>query len=375
MGAEEEEPEVEPEDRAALPEPAPEAAETPPPETEPAETAEAGSDLAPPEPTLEATPEEPAAGEAAPVEAPLTPEEAGGEGLAEGGELGEPEPGPGAETNLGDVDLGAALDEDAGAGGEAPAGGGGGGGTPIQEPPTPEAPDVSQADPAQALATVSALPPSRLAVALGGVSAAASRSVSEQRTELAANPPEVERPSGAHGTGETPAAESQAPPVDGPRRVERVPEGSSAPVPRPAPLPPAPTPPTELVRPPQVGNTPQGAPSAEEAAALRASLRRLPTHDPALDVTAGPPPSLALEGDADPERAIDQRAQLDQGVAEARQRGQQDRAAAQQVGEILPDVPPETLTAEVPTGRGWRSRRDGARGSRRARLRRGRGRR
>ena len=352
MGAEEEEPEAEPEDRAVLPEPGPEAAETPPPEAGLAETAEAGSDLASPEPALEGAPEEPAAEEAAPVEAPLAPEEAG-EGLAEGGELGEPESGPGAEMNLGDVDLGAALDEDAGTGGEAPAGGGGGGGgTPIPEPPMPEVPDVSGADPVQALATVSALPPSRLAVALGGVSAAASRTVNEQRSELAANPPEVERPSGAHGTMETPAAESQAPAVGGPRRVERVPEGRSAPVPRPAPLPPAPAPPTEHVRPPQVGNTPQGAPSAEDSAAVRASLRRLPTHDPALEATAGPPPTLALEGDADPERARDQRARLDQSVAEAREQGQRDRAAAQQVGEILPDVPQETLRAEVPTGEG-----------------------
>jgi hypothetical protein len=85
---------------------------------------------------------------------------------------------------------------------------------------------------------------------------------------------------------------------------------------------------------------------------LRASLRRLPTHDPALDVTAGPPPTLALEGDTDPERARDQRVRLDQSVAEARQQGQRDREAAQQVEEILPDVPQERLRAEVPTGEG-----------------------
>jgi hypothetical protein len=337
LGAEEEGPEAELEDRAAAAEPA---------RTEPSPEIEAG-----PEPGPEAATPEPA------IEGPTeeTPVEAGGEegAIVEREETGGLEPGPGAETEPGGLDLGAALEEGADMGEEAPPGGGGGGGTPIPEPSIPEAPDVSRADPAQALAAVSELPPSRLAVALGGVSAAASRSVNEQRSELAANPPQVERPSGARTTQETPAAAREAPPVpEGPRRVERAPGGSPAPVPRPAPLPPEPAPPTQAVRPPQVGDAPQGGLSTENARAVRASLRSLPTHDPALDLTAGPPPALTLEGDADPERAREQRARLDESLAEARAQGQQDAAQPMGEDEIYPNVPQETLRAEVPAGGG-----------------------
>jgi hypothetical protein len=333
--------ETQPEGPAEAPEP-----ETP--EPVPESTAPA-ADSALPEPVAgEAAPEE-----AEPEAAPFAPEEVGGEveELAEGEDLSLGEPIPAAEAELGDVGAELAL-EDTDLGGGAPSGGGGGGGTPISEPPAPEVPDVSGAEPEQALAALSNLPPSRLAAALGGVSAAASRSVGEQRAELAGSPPQVERPSGAHTTQEGPAAAREAPPAEGSRRVERTPQGSPAPVPRPAPLPPAPAPPTQALRPPEIGGPAQSGMSEDDARALRASLHRFPTTDPALAVTAGPPPTLALEGDADPERAREQRAQLDESVAHAQAQGQED--ASQPMGEegLLPEFEPETLTAEIPGSEG-----------------------
>lgn len=328
-------------------------------ETEPEEPAETPELETPepapsPEPTPSDVPGETTTGEAVaeeagPEAAPPAPEKVSGEeeGLAEGEDLSLGEPIPAAEAELGDVGAELAL-EDTDLGGGAPSGGGGGGGTPIAEPPTLEAPDVSGADPEQALVAVSNLPPSRLVAALGGVSAAASRSVGEQRAELAASPPQVDRPSGAYTTQEGPAAAREIPPAEGPRRMERTPQGSPAPVPRPAPLSPAPAPPTQALRPPEIGGPAQSGMSEDDARALRASLHRLPTTDPALAITAGPPPTLALEGDADPERAREQRAQLDESVAQTQARGQEDASQPMGEEELLPEFKPETLTAEIP---------------------------
>src|SRR5215208_7224590 len=334
LGAEEEEAEPE----AAPEEPTPGPAEpAPPPGTAP----EIGSELAAPEPTLdEAVPEA------------VTPEMAG-EGIetaVEGKDLGAPEPSPAEEP--GDMGAGIDLDEGAATGDELPPAGGGGG-VAIAEPPVPEVPDVSGADPVQALSTVGNLPPSQLAAALGGVSAAASRSVGEQRAELAANPPQMERPSGAAAVQAGPAEAREAPAeAEGPRQLERAPQGSPVPVPQPEPLPPPPAPPTEAVRTPQVGSGSQQGISADEAEALRESLHDLPTRDPALDVTAGPPPTLPLKGDADPERAREQRASLESSIADARTQGQREATQPKGEDEIYPDVPDAVLSAEVPANNG-----------------------
>jgi hypothetical protein len=352
LGAEEEE--LEPE--AALEEPTPGPAEPGPPP--PGAAPETGSEVAAPEPIPEAVPEEPVAeestaGEAAPEE--VTPEMAGEgpEAEVEGEGPGGPEPGPAEEP--GDMGAGLDLDEGAATGDELPPAGGGGG-VAIAESPVPEVPNVSGVDPDQALSAVGSLPPSRLAAALGGVSAAASRSVGEQRAELVANPPQMERPSGAAAIQAGPAeAREASPAAEGPRQVERAPQGSPVPVPQPEPLPPAPALPTEAVRTPQVGSGSQQGISADEAEALRESLHELPTRDSALDVTdvtAGPPPSLPLEGDADPERAREQRASLESSMTDARTHGQRDAAQPMGEDEIYPDVPDEVLSAEVSASNG-----------------------
>ncbi|MDQ2808823.1 MAG: hypothetical protein M3Z04_18250, partial [Chloroflexota bacterium] len=76
-------------------------------------------------------------------------------------------------------------------------GGGGGGGGAVPAPPKPAAPpDVSNAEPAAALGSLSALPPVALANSLGSVGGAINHTVGKEQADLAANPPQLERPGG-----------------------------------------------------------------------------------------------------------------------------------------------------------------------------------
>jgi hypothetical protein len=240
------------------------------------------------------------------------------------------------------------------AGGEGGGGacGGGGGGAAATPTPPPAPPDVSQSDPAQALASVSNLRPAQLQAALGGVTASVSHSVGQHRDELAANPPQIERPSGAPAgqTGEARAAGRGGASASADRRnLERVPTGAPVPIPEPdtpqlaaAPAPQVPT--------PRVAGNAQGQLSEADVHNMQVAVRNLPTTDPSLHVTVGAPPQLALEGDADPARAREQRATLDTSAAEAQAQGQLDAAAPMGEDHIYPSVPSETLTAELPTG-------------------------
>jgi hypothetical protein len=244
----------------------------------------------------------------------------------------------------------AAVDMPPAGGGDegAPSGGRGGGGAAIPEPPAPAVSDVAQQDPAQAMAAVSNLPPGQMTQALGGVAAAATRSVGEQRQDLAQTPPQAETPPPGPAAGEE---ATPAPPVEAdPLQVERVAAAQAAPVAKPEPLPPPAPPPAANVAGPRVGGDPQGQVSAADAEALQNSVRQLPTTDPDLALTAGPPPTVALEGDADPAHARDQRAALQRSTADAQVRGQQDAAAPMGENAIYPDAPQETLRAEVTPG-------------------------
>lgn len=263
-----------------------------------------------------------------------------------------------AEASAGSVELPPAERDAAmavvaeGAGGEGsgePSGGGGGGGSAITAQPEPQTPDVSASEPSQALAGIGNLPPAQLQAALGGVNASVGNSVGQQRSALAANPPQMQRPSGSPVTRQAPITTPGAPSERArAARTQRTPEGQPVRVPEPAPLPPAPAPPTAAVVAPSVRGNAEGELSAADAAQLRSSVSRLPTHDPALDVDAGAPPRLALEGNADPARAQEQRARLEETVSEARSQGQRDVAQPMGEHEIYPTVPPETLRADVP---------------------------
>lgn len=308
--------------------------------------APAMAELAAPEPTADA---------AAPVGGP----EGTMEGVEAAGEAGTVAPGPGAEAAPGGEGgcspsaADTAKPPEGGDGGEAAGGVCGGGGAAIQEQPAPAPPDVAQSDPAQAIAAVGNLPPAQLQTALGGVSAAASHTVGQQRQELAANPPQMERPSGvpAGRDAAAPVLPPAAPAVSAsPQKVERTPAGEAIPVSPPAPLPAAPAPPTQAVPGPRLPG--DAALTEADAAKAQAAVRNLPTTDPALNVTAGEPPRLELNGDADPKRAQEQRAKLDGSLTETQTQGQKDTAQPLGENNIYPTVPQETLSAQVKEGEG-----------------------
>ncbi|MBJ6762756.1 DUF4157 domain-containing protein [Myxococcaceae bacterium JPH2] len=236
-------------------------------------------------------------------------------------------------------------------------GGGGGGGSAVQEPPAPDVPDVSQADPISAMGAVGHLPAVQLAAALGGVRASASRRVQSQRDDLAASPPSLARPSGAPTAGER--RERPAPATAAfQRRVERAPEGRSVPVAQPTPLPQAPVLPTAAVAAPRITGTAEV--SAAEVQQVASAVRDLPTRDAALEVSVGSAPTLNLEGNADPSLMREQRARLEVGTQEALAQGQHD--VVQPMGEdsVLPEVPEETLRARPASGGGASGPRSGA---------------
>lgn len=259
--------------------------------------------------------------EAAPAEEPpATEEEEVEEEEEEEAALEEEEPEQAAvaaapETGgaLPPAEKGAALEAVAGPKRSEPSlGGGGGGGGAIPDKPPPELPDVSQQDPGAALGAVAHLPPAQLQSALGGVSEAASNSVSKKREELQKNPPKLERASTKQEG--PPGSDKIVPSAEGKKAVEKTPEGQAAPVPEPAPLPAPPAPVTDAVQAPVIRGDEQGEVSADDAMRMEASIRRLPTTDPDLAKKAGPAPGVPLVGDADPKRTKEQRAALEKSV-------------------------------------------------------------
>ena len=236
-------------------------------------------------------------------------------------------------------------------------------GTPIEGPSEQDVSDLPDDDPDAALATVSSLPPAAQRKALGGVSSAASASVDSRHEALAANPPALQRPSGAPSAAEQ-AAEAGEPPVTaGKPKLARIPEPPTPPPVRPAPLPAPPDPATQRIAAPQLPEGAHGDLSEEGKKALQASLRALPVRDPGLRMTAGPAPALSLEEGADPERAEAQRAELERTTHATRVDGHRDVVRPMGETELFPEVPPETLQAGVPpraTGVGPGGKRESA---------------
>ncbi|MEQ8961896.1 MAG: hypothetical protein RLP02_28880, partial [Coleofasciculus sp. C2-GNP5-27] len=246
-----------------------------------------------------------------------------------------------------DVALAALAEEPAT--GSLPAGGGGGGGAIADAAPPPAPPDVSQADPAAALGAVSGLPPAQLVSALGGVTAAVSNDVGKQKSELAANPPTADT---LPGTGKSAVVKADSG-GDKPKPVAKKAEGQEKPVPEPKPLPPEKAPPQVSTPAPAVQGNEEGKLSDADISNMKASVTRLPVSDPgANQVSAGPPPKLALEGNADPQKAQEQRAELETSLTEAQAKGQQELAKPTGVENIQPTIPQKSLKAQIPGGAG-----------------------
>ncbi|MEQ8538563.1 MAG: hypothetical protein RIB93_14080 [Coleofasciculus sp. D1-CHI-01] len=246
-----------------------------------------------------------------------------------------------------DVALAALAEEPAT--GSLPAGGGGGGGAIAQSPTPPAPPDVSQAAPAAALGAVSGLPPAQLVSALGGVTAAVSNDVGKQKSELAANPPSADT---LPGTGKSAVVKADSG-GDKPEPVAKKAEGQEKPVPEPKPLPPEKAPPQVSTPAPTVQGNEEGKLSDADISNMKASVTRLPVSDPgANQVSAGPPPKLALEGNADPQKAQEQQAELETSLTEAQAKGQQELAKPTGVENVQPTIPQKTLKAQITGGAG-----------------------
>jgi hypothetical protein len=301
------------------------------------------------------------------VETPAAGTDASG-GEAAGVEAGSREAADveGAEGASADTGAGEATSGDAG-GGEAASvdvaggdgggtdaaggGGGGGGGSAIEDKPAPEPSDVSHASPPDAMAAVAGLPPVMLQRSLGGVSEASGRAVDAQRADLAQNPPEVKRPFGApadHPPTANPAELAGKLPTGTARKVDALAAAKAAPRATAASAP-------EMGKPPPLPSPAipgDGKFEAQNVAAVQAAVGDLPTTDPALDVTAGETPKLALEGEADPNRTAEQRAKNDEAAKRELEQGAKDAAHPMGEDAVYPHTPAETLKAEIPKADG-----------------------
>lgn len=234
--------------------------------------------------------------------------------------------------------------DDAPPGPEGDTGGKCGGGNAIPEPQAAPIPEVSQSEPAEAMGAIASLPPARMQAALGGVSAAAAKSVAAQKAELAARPPEMDRPSGAPAQRDTtqPVVPPGLPPSKDKAAVDRAPTGQPVPVPQPTPV----KLPAPLAIQPAPAQPKGDAPVSDaDAARVQVAVENLPTTDPALNVDAGAPPKVTLEGDSDPQRAADQQARVDQATGDAREQGIGEVSQPMGEGDIYPTVPNEKLKA------------------------------
>jgi hypothetical protein len=233
-------------------------------------------------------------------------------------------------------------------------GGGGGGGTPIEEPQKAAIPDVSSQEPSEALSSIGSIPPAHMLSAMSGVTASVSNTVGEKRNELASSPPQIDRPSGLR-PGE--AGEEDITGAGGggggPRQTERVPQGEDVATPEPEPLEGmAAASVAESIPVPSVSGDPQGQMSAAEVGRVREAVDELPTTDPTLEVTAGPAPQVELEGNADPASVDEQHVEIRTSMLESAVQGRHDAVQPMGEQEIYPEVPHETLTAQISQGQG-----------------------
>ena len=230
-------------------------------------------------------------------------------------------------------------------------GGGGGGGAPAaaDDQPEPPVPDVTQQEPTSALATVGQLPAATMLNSLGGVDASVNRSVGQERAELAAHPPQLERPSGAPQTlhGEPQEAEPASyAPDEVPKVVPKdqckpaQPEdktvlGAPAPVAR--------------VQAPKVTGDESGKITDADVQNIEEAVNSVPTTDPVLDqASVGLAPTVKLSCDTDPALTDEQQARLKDKSDAILATGREDAAKPLGENRIYPDVPHQILKAQVP---------------------------
>ncbi|MFO0589342.1 MAG: DUF4157 domain-containing protein [Polyangiaceae bacterium] len=244
----------------------------------------------------------------------------------------------------------ASVSEDAGGGG-APAGGGGGGGGAIAEKPAPAAPDVSASEPKAAMGSLKGQAPMAIQGALGGVNKAVSKSVGDRKDELAANPPTRAASSGMPGKNGPTQLDKEGG-DNGGEKAEKVEEGPAVETPAPEATPDAPPPAVSNVSAPATSGGGEGEMSEQDADRMGSAIEEMPTTDPEVSTSAGPPPTVALEGNADPAQVTAQRAKMDKSITAAHEEGKADVQKPMGENEIAPQATDETLTAKVPGGGG-----------------------
>ncbi|SMC47639.1 eCIS core domain-containing protein [Kibdelosporangium aridum] len=231
------------------------------------------------------------------------------------------------------------------------AAGGGGGAAPPAAEQQPPAPDVSAQQPEAALATVSTLPPDRMASSLSQVDSAVGKDVGDQQAQLQAAPPTAQRPSGAPQTlsgppEAAPLGHTEKVTLDkiAAERAEQQKQQQAKQVQG--------TDPAGQASRPQVTGGTDGKITEQEARNVEEAVENVPTTDPALHATVGPVQKVELKGETDPVRTDEQSAELSQKSQEINQGGKEEAAKPLGEDQIYPNVPAETLTAEVPGGQG-----------------------
>ena len=280
-------------------------------------------------------------------------------GFDQGPDAGEPLTGPGALPQDASLEPGGGecgggpVSEPAETGAAAC---GAGGAPAAAEPVEPEtaAPDVSAEEPESGLSTVEQLPPDQMQTTLVSVNSAVTTTVGQQRTDLAAAPPQMDRPAGAPQTLNGPPTVSAPGKYPG-DKVEKIRaahpgqtpevEGAQAPTGEN---------PADQVDTPgllDVGRAILGAIVGSIAGKVQKALGILPTKDPGLQAaTVGRAGKVPLKDDTDPNLADQQKDRVQLTGHHLRQAGQQDAAQPMGENQVYPTVPPEVLQADVSAG-------------------------
>jgi hypothetical protein len=251
-----------------------------------------------------------------------------------------------AELSSGEKDAGLAslAESPEGGGGEAApggavGGGGGGGGAPVPEPEP--VPDTAGQDPASGLGAAAGLQPLQAGQALQGVGASIDTTAQQEGASLQEQMPAVEvGGDGSGGSAVVAAPEGTAPPA-----LTEAPAAQAQPTPEPEPLPEPGPAPTEAIATPRVADTAEGTVSHEDATRVATSVSSMPTSDPGLGTSAGPPPQLAKAGDADPARIHSQQSELEATIAAQKARGDADAAAPAGENDVRDRTPRQTVQA------------------------------
>ena len=245
-----------------------------------------------------------------------------------------------AEKAAGLTDVG----EDVGGGEAVPAGGDAGSGRSDGVDPAAEtqAPDTAGMAPEDGLGAAATLPVGTAAKALGGVGSAMDNSIQQEGERLQSEMPVVEVGGDKGGTAVQPLA------VSGETgKTQRAKTASARPVPAPKPLPETPPSRVRNIPSPHVTGGAEGTLSAADAQRVQSSIQALPTTDPGLDVSAGPPPSLRLSGDANPAQIANQKQKLNASILSRSAQGAAEIAAPAGENAIRVRQPKESLKAST----------------------------